>query len=601
MEAAGLNVEPLDGLINFRTAGTRIKINGVERFRLPAKSLAKLSYQCFVSPDRKMSSYVARLDGAVIVANSKHQLSRLAEVLSGEEKSLAQLPEYKFFRIRYPCGDPSESALVFLSDATIRRWCGPRWRIADSRRTRARAVLAELQASQLESLVQHKVEPGPIHTDLPILDGGELRLASAGVVSSVYGTLDFMTPIGEMPLDEVTKEEADAYSQWRDGYQRNWNWAFDPIALRIGLGKEKLSADLTIMPLILNTEYSRFMEISKGAKFAPTAGDPHKALAQLVFALNHDSLLFHQGEGMLAMAAAGQKFSLGWIGPSLSVYADDDPFWDELAKVKEDKLSDFMTKNLSRLPVAVRIDSTNPLQLAVFLATLRGYIEQTGPGLTRWDTLKYKEQGYVSIKPVKGQPGVSSDIENMAIYYTTAGGALTITLNESVLKRVIDRAADKAAAKPLAGESTTAAKPVAPESKANDWTWLGSNVGLHVDARILEIANALGRQQYQDRMQILSWSNLPILNEWKRLFPDRDPVAVHRATWGVTLLCPGGGKYVWNEKYATMESTVYGHPGQPKAGPPAPPVLSSFATGDFGLTLENDGLRARVELHRPAK
>jgi hypothetical protein len=30
-------------------------------------------------------------------------------------------------------------------------------------------------------------------------------------------------------------------------------------------------------------------------------------------------------------------------------------------------------------------------------------------------------------------------------------------------------------------------------------------------------------------------------------------------------------------------------------------VLSSFASGDFGLTLENDGLRARVELHRPAK
>ena len=64
-------------------------------------------------------------------------------------------------------------------------------------------------------------------------------------------------------------------------------------------------------------------------------------------------------------------------------------------------------------------------------------------------------------------------------------------------------------------------------------------------------------------------SNLPALNEWKRLFPDRDPVAVHREVWGVTLVCPGGGNYVWNEKYATMESTVYGHPGQPKSGPPA--------------------------------
>ena len=102
-------------------------------------------------------------------------------------------------------------------------------------------------------------------------------------------------------------------------------------------------------------------------------------------------------------------------------------------------------------------------------------------------------------------------------------------------------------------------------------------------------------------MQVLCWDNLPILNQWKRLYPDRDPVAVHRQVWGVTLLCPGGGKYVWNEKYRTMESTVYGHPGQPKEGPPAPPVLSGFASGDFGLTLENQGLRARVELRRPAK
>ena len=52
-------------------------------------------------------------------------------------------------------------------------------------------------------------------------------------------------------MEEVTKTEADAYQAWRDGYQRNWNWAFDPIGLRISLGKQKLGADLTIMPLIL--------------------------------------------------------------------------------------------------------------------------------------------------------------------------------------------------------------------------------------------------------------------------------------------------------------------------------------------------------------
>ena len=559
---------------------------GVKEAKSISATTGGLAYQGFVSPDRALSSYVAQLEGAVVVTNSTWQLQQLAAVRSGKLKPLAGLPEYTFFRLRYPRRDAAESAFVFVSDATIRRWCGPRWRIADSRRTRARAVLAELQASQLEALLLHKAEPGPIHTDLPVLGGGALRLTPQGVVSSEYGTLDFMTPVAEMPLDEVTKTEADAYHAWRDGYQRNWNWAFDPIGLRIGLGKKQLSANLTIMPLILGSEYNQFAELSRGVKLAPDAGDPHKALAQFVLAVNRDSSLFRMGEGLAA--TMGQTISLGWVGPSISVYADDDPFWAELAKVKEDKLEAFMTKNIGRLPVAVRIDSTNPLKLAAFLATARAFIEQTGPGLTRWESLKYKDQGYVRISPVRGKHTVPDELENLAIYYTSAGGALTITPSEKLLRRAINRTlADNAGLQP-------ASKADAPPP------WLGSTVAVHVDSRILEVGNSLGRQQYQREMQARCWSNLPILNEWKRLFPRLDPVAAHRQAWGVTLVCPGGGKYVWNEKYQTMESTVYGHPARPQEGPSAPPVLSSFASGDFGLTLENQGLRARVELHRPA-
>jgi hypothetical protein len=550
-------------------------------------ALDGLAYQGFVSPDRVISSYVAQLDGAVAVTNSIAQLKRLAAVRKGQLKSLAGLPEYAFFRIRYPRNDADESAFVFLSDATIRRWCGPRWRIADSRRTRARAVLAELQASQMNALARHQVEPGPIHTDLPILGGGTLRLAPQGVVSDVYGTLDFMTPVVEMPLDEVTKAEADAYSAWRDGYQRNWNWAFDPIGLRISLGKEKLAADLTIMPLILNSEYGPFVDLSRGASFAPDAGRPHKSLAQFILALNKKSSLFRQGE--MFASNVGKTISFGWVGQSISVYADDDPFWDELAKVKESELDEFMRKNLYRLPVAVRIDSTNPLKLAAFLASLRAYVEQTAPGLTRWESLQHREIGYVRVSPLSDLPG---HVEPFGIYYTSVGNALTITLSEPLIKHLIDRELDGQAK----GNGKAGVKPA-----QSPRPWLGTNVALRVDRRILEIANALGHEQYQRQMQVQCWNNLPILNQWKRLYPDRDPVAVHREVWGVTLVCPGGGKYVWNAKYRTMESTVYGHPGEPKAGPPAPPVLSSFTTGDFGLTLENDGLRARVELRKTTK
>ena len=51
-------------------------------------------------------------------------------------------------------------------------------------------------------------------------DLGALDLSRSGVRSSVYGTLAFQTPIVEIPLDEATQLEAQAYRAWRDGYQR---------------------------------------------------------------------------------------------------------------------------------------------------------------------------------------------------------------------------------------------------------------------------------------------------------------------------------------------------------------------------------------------
>jgi hypothetical protein len=559
---------------------------GTKEAKPVSGQVAGVKYRGFRSPDRAMSSYIARLDGVVVVTNSLYQLRRLAETHGGRSKSIAVLPEYLFFRTRYPLGAAEETALIFLSDATIRRWCGPRWRIADSRRTRARAVLAELQASQLDALVKKTVKAGPIHTDLPLLDEGELMLTPSGVRSATLGVLDFMTPIGESSLDEVTQAEADAYRAWREGYQRNWSWGFDPIALRISLAKQKLAADMTVMPLILGTQYREFTEISLGGKFDPTAGDPHDALAQFILALNHDSFMFKRGENIVLMT--GQAVSLGWIGRWATVYADDDPFWKDLEKVQPDKIHEFMEKNVGRIPVAVRIDTANPLKLAAFLSGARAFIEQTAPGLTQWESRKYKDQAYVRITPVKGSETVPRDMENLAIYYTPLGGALTVTLSEKMLERSIDRWL-------IHAKVPAEAKP-APVAKS----WLGSNVALRVDRKILEVANALSRDQYQRTMQSHCWANLAILNEWKRLYPDRDPVKVHAQVWGVELVCPGGGKYVWNDKYRTMASTVYGHPGEPKVGPPAPPMLSSFAAGSFGLTFENQGLRARAELSRGA-
>jgi hypothetical protein len=231
--------------------------------------------------------------------------------------------------------------------------------------------------------------------------------------------------------------------------------------------------------------------------------------------------------------------------------------------------------------------------LAAFLTGFRTFVEQTAPGLTRWEALTYNDRPYVKISPTDRANQVPAGLRNIAIYYAALPDSLTVTLSENVLKKALDRSAAREKAK-TDGKANGDAGPKPPALP-------GENVALLVDRKVLEVANAMGRDDYQAMMQASAWGNLPILNEWKRAYPDRNPVEVHRRLWNAELVCPGGGKYVWNEKYGTMESTVYGHPAQPKEGPLAPPVLSSFKSAAFGLTFENQGLRARATLQRDAK
>src|SRR2546423_9069920 len=92
--------------------------------------------------------------------------------------------------------------------------------------------------------------------------------------------------------------------------------------------------------------------------------------------------------------------------------------------------------------------------------------------------------------------------------------------------------------------------------------WLGDNYCLQMDgpgmAKIL--SGVIGRS-FTSEMQRRAWASLPILNEWKRRFPDLDPVQVHERLWQVRLIDPSGTSnsgYAWNESLQTMQSTVYG-------------------------------------------
>ncbi len=412
-----------------------------------------------------------------------------------------------------------------------------------------------------------------------------------------------------MPIKKVRQTEADAYKNWRDGYQRNWRWGFDPIALRIGVFDNKLASDLTVMPLIAGSEYNQFIAASRGAKIAPDAGDRHGALAQVALAINVNSEPMKQWGNMAAAFAPQVRVEpFSWLGSSISLYLDDDPFWKELSEVPPEKLEEFHRQAWARVPVGLHAEVSSSLKLTAFLATLRAFIEQTAPGMTVWESLDYAGQPYVRVKPTEQARHELSGDANLALYYAPSPDGLIVTFNEAVLKRAIDRRVARTANDKKSSTSTSEDAAKKAVKSAPPLPWLGGNLCFQVDRKMFDLLGSPafrfleGPDSLSDSaMQLRSWSNLPILNEWKRLFPNEDPVKIHERLWHVTLICPGGGKYVWNDPWHTMESTVYGHPGQPKPGPKAPPLLNQFQSANFGLTFEDQGLRARLELIHEGK
>lgn len=514
----------------------------------------------FQTADRAFSSYVAKVGDAVVVSNSPVQLTRLKEVAEARVPSLGSLDEFKYFRQRYPA-DQEETGYLFLSDATIRRWSSPQVRIAASRRTRAAAALGEQVSRHIEG------KP-PVDEFAALL--GKSEALGATVRSEVFNTLGFLTPISELELKTATPAEAAAYDNWRSGYENGWAKFFDPIAIRLRLKPDRRDLDLCVMPLTVDSDYRDWMAVTGTRKPESGAMAAHAgAQAFFSFAIDPESETFRKFGEFSARNLSGLKAnSMAWVGDSLSVYLDDSFFWRAMQAGEARK---FIQANYLRIPVGVRIASRSSVQLALFLSAMRAYVNDSAPDLLNWEQRKHGDKSYIAVISK-----ADDDVQG-SLFYAALNKALVLSLDEKVLQQAIDRESDGAVA---TKEHLAAAANTSFLKGTGD---------------MFDITTV-------DHQRRESWAAIPILNEWHRLTPEKDPVQVHAERFQETIACPGGKGYRWNEAAGTMESVVFGHPGEPRGEEVPMKLLAAFPRLQAGVTFEEDGLVLRASMGpSPAK
>jgi hypothetical protein len=530
------------------------------------------------SPQRRICSYLFTVGNVVGVTNSTVQLRRLIETAQGKHSALTSLDEYKFFRQRYQRGQ--ETGFLLLSDAAIRRLCSPQWRIGSSRRMRAAAILAELQAESLEEMAKGQIDAAGLEHPRRAGGLGRITIYPQGVRSAVYGESEFLTPIAELPLDKVTKAEADGYNSWRTAYEASWRGYFDPIAIQFSIKPERVAADVTVIPLIGGSGYRELVQIAGAQDISEDGGDRHAgAIGHAALALDGKSELMKQA-GEFLSTFVGVKDALSWLGRAVSIYIDDDPVWKEFVKASDPQK--FWEERNFAIPVAVYVDSTDQAKLVRVLEGLRNQLVAL---LGRKGLREKRTHNGVQYMALRENFLGSGGKETLC--YVAGPSGLVFSLNESTLKKAIDRQVERSRGKAEDGK--------APPPR------LGKHLTVYATAQAVDVWQEAIEKNYHTDPQLRSWSNLHILNEWKRRFPEQDPVALHEKYWHVSLACPGGGKYVWNPRWQTMESTAFGHPGEPKRDRRTHSRLEDVRSLNFGVTFENQGLRAKAIIERQKK
>ncbi len=526
------------------------------------------------NPIRDRSAHVAAYENAVLLSNSTAQIDAIERIFKGEKPSIASLDEYRFFRARYPKTDEQETAFLLLTDDTIRRWNGPEWRIAASRRLRAAAFLADQTARNLASLVDGEVP----HTRSSSQKGGnfeDLIWSALGPRSEKHGHLGFLTPISELRIDSATQAEVRAYEHWRDRYERDWEGYFDPIAIRFSGGPDRLDAELSVMPLTASSEYRRFMEFAGDMEIHTGSGDPREdALLQVALAADIQSRMMGTVAEMLGMYEEDFDYHpLSWMKGTVSVYLDDDLFWRALPHIPNP--GTFVAENFADLPAALHVDSTSSARLAVFLSRIRTLIEKSAPEIMRWETRHHNGQPYVAVYSDESGDSGPPTRGDFVVFYTARSDALVVSLNEDVIHRSIDRYLERR------------------DGGGANMPWLGKQINLSLPKRSVRILEAIFREHYEARKIANTCAPIPLLNDWRMRFPHHDPIHILRTHWHLDP-----GDLVWNDEFKTYESDRFGSEATPRSDREKPSLLPDFSNLRLGVTFEHDGIRMRGILDR---
>jgi hypothetical protein len=408
---------------------------------------AGVSVSSYQSVDGRVRQEVAsfkRGDGKtfVLLSNSKNAVQRVLDTWTGQHGSLASELDFQYMLKRD--ANVAEDVLVYFGDRFVAEVVSPAQRIVDSRRQVAKAELMALSAGSLLFAGLYGRTP----TDAKELGSkpwfGVQRLRHAagetigydkvGGVSSAWGTPARLTSIIDLPVPKrVSKEEQAAYDQFAQGYQGQWGERIDPIALRVKVSSQQLDAHLRVLPVMNRGDYDDVLRWSGGGLTTRAPSLPGLAG---ILAIGDGSPLreFLSGNGRSFL---GNKFKLDWLGDWVELGLVDDPALADLV-IEHGDLPEAPSaprreegryeEDYGKVPAYLALDLDSAAGASIVLTMLREMATGASPDTVKWG--EHGKHGETTIMRVA--------VEDVNVYYALTKRRLLVSLQASVLERLLD-------------------------------------------------------------------------------------------------------------------------------------------------------------------
>lgn len=559
-----------------------------------------------VSPDRSISSHVLILGNIAVVSTSREALARIVAVQAKRIPALAQADDFRYMRTIFPQNASEEDIFIYLSDAHIRNLVGPRWKIGEARRMRCAGNMALLSNARLWFKAEQRREPtmaelvagGYLGKNPPVCpDHGVYEIDKSGAPHcSLHNRPGLLTPVGEVPLERVTSEEAEQYNAFVENYNRYWTRFFDPIGIRVKIGKD-IRIQTCILPLIENSWYDGLAAFSGRT---PGSLTESAVLPRTVISLRgHMAPEWLQQTDLVRKLADRNRLNLGWLGDEISLNLCDGQVLFSVGGNAMGLLGQEVGRRSSLEPLIIGYLGS-ALNLPTYLTVKVNdskKAEQSIPALFNALGPRHSHDDDFSIETYSlenhhGKPLYVANftlwVVKLRLYAAVIDDRLVIASRRDIVTDLMDASAKWIGAKEVKQEGNM-------------------EMSLYRSAfKQLEDVVNLG---YQEEIRHACHKNIPLAAILLKSLgvPAGDFAAETSVLRGYTPYCPSGGRYLVDPKTGTVSCSIHGdryRPRQPESEDQSSATLklvNSLERVNARLSFTPEGLMTTVDIRRSGK